>query len=186
MISVVVLSYRNERTLSAAVDSLLSQDVPVEVVVSHSGGGDAAERIARLRPGVTVVASEARRTPGAARNAGLARTSAPIVAFLAGDCVARPGWARARLRLHRAGAEVVASALEPLHARPVAVAAHMLQNSFRMAHLDPAPRFRSGASYDRALLETIGPFPEQVPFGEDAALNDAVLASAARSCGRPR
>ena len=41
--------------------------------------------------GSRVVAAAERRLPGAARNAGVAATSAPFVAFLAADCVAGPG-----------------------------------------------------------------------------------------------
>ncbi|MDQ3936800.1 MAG: glycosyltransferase family 2 protein, partial [Actinomycetota bacterium] len=92
-LAVVVLSHGNDDTILAAVDSVLAQDEPVELVVSHSGPG----RVQDLLPGVRVVASSQRRLPGAARNAGVAATSAPFVAFLSGDARARPGWVSGRL-----------------------------------------------------------------------------------------
>src|SRR5919197_6499172 len=109
-LAVVVLSYRNEATILAAVDSLLAQDVELELVVCHSGGGPTPELLARERPGVRVLSTEGRWLPGAARNVGIAATRALYVAFLAGDCEALPGWAAARLARHRAGARAVASA----------------------------------------------------------------------------
>lgn len=179
-LAVVVLSYRNEGTILGAVDSLLAQDEPLELVVSHSGGGPTPALLNRHRPGVRVLASESQRLPGAARNAGVAATSAPHVAFLAGDCRALPGWATGRLRHHRAGAPAVASALLPAARSTASVAAYLLAQSWRMPHLPriaaPFPRlYRSpaaGASYGRRVLECHGPFEESLLAGEDTLFND--------------
>jgi GT2 family glycosyltransferase len=171
-LSAIVLSFQNDDTVVGAVDSLLAQRPQVEVVVSHSGGGSTPELLSRIHPSVRVVNSEERRTPGAARNAGVAVTRAPYVSFLAADCCALPGWSAARLRRHRGGAEAVASALVPAEQGLVPLAAHLLQNSFRMSHVAASPLRRSGASYSRDVLERFGPFPETFPFGEDIALND--------------
>lgn len=173
----VVLSYNNEDTVIGAVDSLLAQRPEVEVVVSHSGGGPTPRSLASLRPSVRVVAAEERRLPGAARNAGLAATSAPYVSYLAADCRALPGWAEGRLRRHRDGVEAVASALVAADSGLISLAAHLLQNSFRMPHVETPPMLRSGVSYTREVLERHGPFPETFPFGEDIALNDRLLAA---------
>lgn len=170
-LAVVVLSYRNDDTILAAVDSLLAQGVPLELVVSHSGGGDTPELLARRRPQVRVLPSEARRLPGAARNAGVTATAAPYVAFLAADCVACPGWAAGRLARHRQGAAAVASSLLPLSRRPAAIASYLLQHSYRMPHAEPASFQLEGASYARAVLERHGPFSEELELGEDTALN---------------
>jgi hypothetical protein len=171
----IVLSYRNEDTVLGAVDSLLEQDVPIEVVVSHSGGGPTPAMLRRLRPGVRVVSSEERRLPGAARNAGIRATRAPYVSFLAADCRALPGWARGRLRHHLAGADAVASSLVPAADDRISLAAHLLQNSFRLPHVEVSPLLRSGVSYSRAALRRHGPFPETLAFGEDLALNDRLI-----------
>jgi GT2 family glycosyltransferase len=174
-LSAVVLSYENEDTVVGAVESLLGQRPPVEVVVSHSGGGRTPELLSRAHPSVRVVASEERRTPGAARNAGVAVTATPYVSFLAADCRALPGWSAARLRHHGDGAQAVASVLVPGDRGSVPLAAHLLQNSFRMGHVAASPMRRSGVSYSRDVLERHGPFPETFPFGEDIALNDRLI-----------
>src|SRR5207248_375707 len=111
---------------------------------------------------VEVVASPVRRLPGAARNAGVAASQAPYVAFLAGDCLALPGWAEARLERHRAGAGAVASALVPLERSGPAWASFLLQHNTRMAHLRMAPHFLFGVSYTREVLEEHGPFLESL------------------------
>lgn len=173
----VVLSYKNEDTVIYAVDSLLGQGVPIEIVVSHSGGGPTPELLARTRPSVRVVTSEARRLPGAARNAGVRATGAPYVSFLAGDCRALPGWGEGRLHRHLNGAEAVASALTPAEPGSIPLAAHLLQNSFRLAGIEVSPLLWSGLSYTRVLIERHGPFPEALSFGEDIAFNDRLFAA---------
>lgn len=167
---VVILSYRNDETVVDAIDSLLAQEEPLEVVVSHSGGGATPRLLERLRPDVRVAAAEERRYPGAARNVGVALTSAPYVAFLAADCVAAPGWARRRLARHLNGAPAVASAVVPLRRTPSALASYVVQASTRMPHLG-ASEARVGVSYAREVLERHGPFPEDVASGEDTILN---------------
>ncbi|HEX2164362.1 MAG TPA: glycosyl transferase family A, partial [Thermoanaerobaculia bacterium] len=76
----VVLSLRNQAGVVDAVGSLLAQEEPVEVVVVDSGGGGAAATLAAA--GLAVPAVERREVllPGAARNAGIAATTAPFVA----------------------------------------------------------------------------------------------------------
>ncbi len=174
---VIVLSYRNEETVLAAVDSLLAQDEPLEIVVAHSGGGPTPNLLARARPSVRVVASEHRRMPGWARNAGVAATRAPFVAFLAADCLAAPRWAAGRLDRHRAGAQAVTSSLVPLDPSPPSVASHLFQHSARMPHLSMPERYRHGVSYARSTLERFGPFDERVIKAEDVFLNDRLRAA---------
>jgi GT2 family glycosyltransferase len=171
----VVLSYRNEDTILDAVDSLRSQDEPVEIVVSHSGGGATPELLAGR--GVKCVATADRRLPGAARNAGVAATSAPFVSFLAGDCLATPGWAAARLARHRAGARAVASSLAPADEGLIARAAWIFQHSARLPLEQPVPASLHGVSYARSDLEAHGPFREDVLVGEDTELNDLLVAA---------
>jgi hypothetical protein len=171
----IVLSYRNEGTILAAVDSLLAQDEPLEIVISHSGGGPTEALLERHQHDLHVISSPERRLPGAARNAGVAATQAPYVAFLAGDCLAMPGWAGARLARHRAGTGAVASALVPLETTPASLASFLLQHNTRMQHLELPAHFRFGVSYARELLERHGPFVETLRHGEDVAFNTRLL-----------
>lgn len=124
-LAVVVMGYRNAGTIVAAVRSVLSQDAdePFEVCVVTSGGDASASRLRAAFPGVPVLESPVRLLPGGARNAGIARTAAPLVSFLAADCEARPGWVAGRLRAHRSGHRAVAAAMASAAARrPAALA----------------------------------------------------------------
>jgi GT2 family glycosyltransferase len=170
-----VLSHGDEPLILDALASLAAQDLELEVVVSHSGGGSTPELVAAAFPAVRVVASAERRLPGAARNAGVAVTNAPFIAFLASDCVAEPGWAAARLKRHERGAAAVGSAMvAPAGAAPLA--SHLLQHWSRMPHRVPHPAERFGASYSRELLDRLGGFRDELAIAEDAELNARVLA----------
>ena len=116
----VVMSYRDEPFLADAVRSVLHQDVPVEVVVVNSGGGDPEGRLRAASLDVPVHSVRHRLYPGAARNLGIDLTRAPYLGFLAADCLAAPGWATARLREHHAGAAAVASAMTNVYVESTA------------------------------------------------------------------
>lgn len=174
-LTVVVMGYRNEATIEAAVASVLEQRAPepVEVVVVTSGGDRSADVVRRAHPTVEVVESGAHLLPGGARNAGVEAARGGVVAFLAADCLAEPGWAAARLVAHRAGHPVVAGAMTPAPPhRPSSWASHLTLYRHRLAgrppglvaHPDPAAH---GLSYDRAVLDRLGPFDAAVRVGED-------------------
>jgi GT2 family glycosyltransferase len=173
--SIVVMGYRNEATIAAAVASLLSQAAVerVEVVVVTSGGDGSAAVVGALFGDVTVVESTEQLLPGGARNAGVGATSGGIVAFLAADCLAEPGWVAARLAAHRSGHPVVAGAMTCAPpASPSAWASYFTLFGHRLpgigpraiSHPDPAAH---GLSFDRAVLDRIGPFDADLLIGED-------------------
>ena len=171
----MVLDVRGEPGLPAAVGSLLEQSEPVELVVVSSGGVGAAAALRRAGLGVRVIEREERLFPGAARNVGVAATSAPYVAFLAADCVASPGWAAGRLREHRRGAVGVACAMASAEPRSSAAnAALLLLHNRRLPSTPPRLRLFYGVSYPREALERIGPFRPDVRAGEDSQLNTAL------------
>lgn len=169
-LAVVVLSVGCPPTLAAAVSSLLAQDPRPEVCVVNSGGGDARAAVAPL--GVRVVDVDEVLLPGAARNLGVRHTRAPIVAFLAADCLAEPGWVAARLAAHRTGAQAVASALVNAFPRSaIARTGHAQAFGRRLPGVPPHRAARYGVSYDRALLERVGPFRDDLRTGEDTELH---------------
>jgi hypothetical protein len=166
----IVLAHGAARSLCEAIASVLAQDVEAELVVVHSGGA-----APKLPPAVALVHSSPLLLPGAARNRGVAATTAPLVSFLAADCVALPGWAAGRVREHVAGADAVADVLEPPQARAPR-AAWLLQHRRRAARTPASLRLPLGLSYRRELLEAAGPFDERLRQGEDSELNARLLA----------
>lgn len=167
-----VLSYRDEPFLVEAVRSVFDQDVPVEIVVVNSGGGDPAGRLKAAGFDVPVHSCAHRLYPGAARNVGIERTHAPYLAFLAADCLASPGWAAARLREHRAGAAAVASPLTNAYPdSPVAWTLLLLLHNRRLAVTEPGQRLLYSLSYDRSLFDRFGRFREDLRAGEDTEFN---------------
>jgi glycosyltransferase involved in cell wall biosynthesis len=165
--------------LADAVRSLVEQEPLPEVVVVNSGGGDPATSLANAGLEVPVIDWPERLFAGAARNRGIAATSARYVAFLAADSVAEPGWVAGRLRHHAAGADAVACVMaSPPDASRSARAAHLLLNNRRMADTPPEERLYNGLSYDRALFTRFGLFREDLRVGEDSEFNARLEGSA--------
>lgn len=183
--AVVVMAYGIRPTLPAAVRSVQTQAPAAEVIVVHSGPGDAAALLRQAGVSVRVVRSETRLLPGGARNLGIAETRAPWIAFLADDCIAEPGWISRRLAAHREGHQAVASALL-CHApgNPVALAAHLSLFVRRMPHLPGHEVLLYGVSYARSLFDRYGLFRDDIEGGEDTELN-ARLGPADRPVWRP-
>lgn len=167
-IAVVVLSLHAPDELPDAVASLLSQDVLPEVVVVNSGGGNARGLLARRGLTVPVVEYQEILFAGAARNVGVSATQAPIVAFLASDCLAEPDWTAVRIARHRAGHTAVASAMVNSHPHNLfACAAHISNFAPRLPGLPDRDAICYGASYHRSLFERYGCFREDLRTGED-------------------
>ena len=168
----IVMSLGNEPGLADAVRSLVTQEPPAEIVVVNSGGGDPAPSLRAAGLDVPVVNHGERLLPGAARNAGIDATRAQYVAFLAGDCVAEPGWVAGRLHRHDAGAEVVASAVVNLYPESAAAAAASLLMHHRRAPTGrPRRQDLYGCSYDRALFDRVGRFRGDLRAAEDTEFN---------------
>ena len=166
---VVVMATDGDPRLIDAIRSLQTQDVPLEIVLVNSGGGEPQELLARHGIDVPVVDLPRRVHVGAARNLGIRATRAPCVAFLAADCRARAGWARKRLELHRAGHMAVASAM--VNSAPqglVSTAYHLVLFMRRLPGLPEQHAIRFGASFRREIFECCGLFAEDMRSGEDS------------------
>ena len=164
----IVLAHGAAASLDHAIASLLEQEPATELVVVHSGGA-----APHVPAGVELVHEPSLLMPGAARNRGVAATTAPFVAFLAADCRALPGWVAGRLREHEAGADAVADVLEP----PAAVvprAAWLMLHRRRTARTEQPLRLAAGLSYRRELLQA---FDKQLRQGEDTELNARLAAA---------
>ena len=167
-LAVVVIGCRAPASIVSSVKSLLDQGIPLEILVVNSGGGDAKSLLDDAGIDVPVVEIADRVFVGAARNVGIAATTAPFVAFLADDCLACPGWAEARIRHHSAGVATVSSAIANSHPRnPVACAAYLALFARRLPGLPAELALRYGVSFDRRLFEEYGLFDETMRVAED-------------------
>lgn len=168
----VVMSLRSQSSVVAAVQSVLAQATPIEIVVVNSGGGPVVAQLRDAGIEVPVIDHRLPLLPGAARNAGIQATRARYVAFLAADCLAAPGWAAGRLREHRAGAVAVAGVLLNAYPANVSARAFDLLLHYRMGrHALAGARLFYGLSYDRRLFERFGTFRVDLPAGEDTEFN---------------
>lgn len=171
-LATAVIGFRNQPGLLPAIQSLLDQDAATEIVVVNTGGGAVARALAPVAGQVRLITCNAPLLVGAARNIGVAASRAPFIAFLAGDCLARPGWVSGRLARHRAGALSVSTAVAGHDdAGLVAGAAARMRFATRHPLADPGRVQHYGQSYARRLLDLCGIFPPGLAAGEDTALN---------------
>lgn len=94
-VGVVIPAHDMERWVGVAIESVLGQDVPVQLVVVDDASGDRTVAVATEalagRPGCEVVANHRIRGVCGARNAGLERLRTPWVLFLDADDFLRAG-----------------------------------------------------------------------------------------------
>ena len=107
--SVVVTVRNEERNLPPLLDSLVTQEGPLEVVIVDAHSMDRTQEIAmRYAERYDFVRLYVQGgTRGAGRNYGVAKSEGADVAFIDGDCIASPFWLRS-LRRAAAESEVIA------------------------------------------------------------------------------
>lgn len=168
-VSVVVPFFNSERYLAACIESLLAQENvggPFEILLVDNRSTDASASIAARYPGVTVLEES---TPGAyaARNAGIRRAVATVIAFTDADCVAYPDWLRSILD----GREDPRTAILVGHFRypPNASLKLRLLGAYENAKAEyvidrsePAHRFAysNNMAVRASVFEELGPFEE--------------------------
>ena len=98
--SVVIPAFNAERTLAAAIESVLTQTVPpAAVVVIDDGSTDRTAEIARSYWPQVTVKQQANSGPGAATTLGFSAVTTPLVAGLDADDIWLPE--KARLQVQR-------------------------------------------------------------------------------------
>lgn len=174
----VVMSYRDESWVVSAVQSLLHQSVPIEIVVVNSGKTGTEERLKSHGINVLVVETDKRLLPGAARNLGIAATSAPYVSFLAADCLAEADWAAYRLLAHSQGSLAVSGSItNPYGSSLAAWASYLSLYTNRLPRTTESEAKHYSVSYARWLFEKYGLFDETLRAGEDTAFNNSLKVS---------
>ena len=102
-VAVVVCAYTTERwgDLVAALTSLERQEpAPHQIILVTDHNPELARRARAEFPDICVVENEQRQGLSGARNTGLAKSHADVVAFLDDDAVALPGWLEALTRAY--------------------------------------------------------------------------------------
>jgi glycosyltransferase involved in cell wall biosynthesis len=176
-IGVIIISTHSDPRTAAAVDSILTQDVPAEIVVVNTGRGSLRQLLEDRLQHVQLVESPRRHNVGGARNLGIAHCRASLIAFLASDCQATPGWLRRRVDAHKSGHAMVASALRPApdpdgRISTISWAAYATTHTGRMPETPPDEAARYGLSYDRRLFERYGLFDAGRNLDEDTDFNN--------------
>lgn len=170
--SVVVISYRAQAGLAAAVTSLRAQEPPCEIVVVNSGGGAVESLLANHLDHIRLISTDQRLFVGAGRNIGIDASRGRIVGFLAGDCQALPGWVAGRMERHDLGAQYVSSPVVPEPgASQLALAATAAQRLNRNPLTPPARVSHYGRSLVRDSLSLAGYYPTGMRVSEDTAMN---------------
>ena len=104
LISVVIPCYNAARYIAATIESVLAQDMRMEVIVIDDGSTDGSADLVRLRfPGVRVLV-QANQGVAAARNHGLRAAHGEWIAFVDADDIWLPGKLAAQFQAMRATA----------------------------------------------------------------------------------
>nr|AYC79428.1 hypothetical protein [uncultured bacterium] len=192
-VSVIVPAHDAAATIGRTLEALGRQEFggSFEVVVVDDRSTDATAAIA-TRAGARVVPTAAQSGPAGARNAGIAATDAPLVAFTDADCEPAPGWL-AGLAAGLGGADLV---LGPVLPDP-RVEVGPFDRTLRL--VAQSPRFETAnMGVRREMLERVGGFepfapdpaaprpglrprPDQGHFGEDAVFGWRAVRAGART-----
>ncbi len=168
LISVVVTVRNEERNIGDLLDSLVTQEGPLEIIIVDAYSTDRTREI---------VESYASRyayikyhlkggTIGAGRNYGVEHSSGEAVAFIDGDCIANPFWLK-NLREGLKESTVVAG-------RTILIGYHAFEDLERVELIYKGFDLTfptSNLAYDKALFVSIGGFDEWFITAEDIDLN---------------
>jgi glycosyltransferase involved in cell wall biosynthesis len=172
-LSVVIPSYNMAPNIGRCLESVMTQETSAsfEVIVVDSSN-DGTEQLVRDRfPNVTLIHLPKRTNAAAARNIGIRRSRAPVVAFLDADCVPEVHWVDAILKAHEGPFDLVSGGLVP--ATPHTLAGLMLF-TIEFSEFLPRSRPRQTAfapscniSAKVKALASVGFFPEESQRSHD-------------------
>lgn len=178
-LSIVVISYNDERTIEATVNSIVDQEVsdPFEVIVVTSGTDRTAAIVQDGFPTVRLIDLPRRALPGEARNAGLRVALGTFISFPGSHVELPPGSLQARLDAHRRGYAMVTGVALNGTQTPAGWASYFIDHhaglpGHRPARIDGPP---AHCSYDRLALMGAGGFPEGTRTAEDTQVNQILV-----------
>jgi GT2 family glycosyltransferase len=170
--SVVVCAFNCRATILDALASLHDQDLDeeVEVIVVRSGAKGCEAEVAERFPSVRLLSFDRRLLPGPARNEGVRAARGEFVAFVPDDGTVPRDWLRHRLAKHREGHPLVGGAItNGTPASAVGTANYLLEYSALMPNraLLAEQQIPHCLSFERAVFDRVGLFPEGTDTGED-------------------
>jgi hypothetical protein len=176
------MAIHGDERAASAIDSL-GGDGSIEIIAVNTGRGSLRATLGHMLHRIVLVESPNLRLAGGTRNLGLSQARGKVIAFLAADCLATPGWVARRLARHSTE-QAVASAILPAPAPDGCVplaswAVHMLMHCRRDPDYPPARTVRYGVSYRRDAFEEHGSFLEDWKQGEDTEFNERLAAEPA-------
>jgi GT2 family glycosyltransferase len=96
---VVIPTWNGAHLLGPCLDALAAQTLPpARILVVDNGSTDGSQALVESRDGVEWIPLGDNRGFAAAANAGIAASTAPLVALLNNDAVPEPGWLEALVR----------------------------------------------------------------------------------------
>ncbi|MFC1658839.1 glycosyltransferase [Candidatus Omnitrophota bacterium] len=102
-LSIIIASRNSSRTIKSCLESLANQEGKnsLEIIVVDSSTDSTARLIAENFPQVKLYTFQERMFAGDARNFGILKAKAEIIAFLDADCVAALDWTEQILKAHQ-------------------------------------------------------------------------------------
>lgn len=167
-LSVIIMSVNSDPMALNALKTVEGKNI--EKILVNTGTGSFEGQFGL--EDVVLVEDEEKRFPGGTRNLGLHQASAPIIAFLAADCVMPQETFEKRISAHSAGYHLVSSTLRPFSDSIASWASYIYIHKNRM------PEFQRkrgasffGVSYLRVVFDKVGYFNETMRVSEDADFN---------------
>lgn len=179
----VVTTVRNEaRNIAALLDSLVTQEPPIEVIVVDAWSEDTTREIVRsYEQRYDFVRLFVRGgTRGRGRNFGIARARGEAIAFIDGDAIANPFWIK-EVREGLRQATIVAGHTIQIGYRPF----EDLERVELIVRSSDVTFPSTNLAYPRSVLEAVGGFDEWFLTAEDIDMNLRAVVAGHRIVHRP-
>ncbi len=182
LISVVSTVKNEERNIRDLLDSLVTQEGPLEILIVDADSSDRTREIVteygRKYPIVRLLLRGGTRGEG--RNFGVKNARGPAVAFIDGDCIANPFWVKA-LREGLREAKIVAGKTIHIGYKPF----EDLERVELIFHGSDVTFPSSNLAYDRDVFLSLGGFDPWFVTAEDIDVNLRAVATGHRILYKP-
>lgn len=168
-LAVVIPAFRSERTIRRCLELFAEEAPDAALIVVDSASDAASATVARSVGGVSVIVSDRRLLPHAARNLGAASSDAPLLLFTDPDIYPRPGAVAALIDAQRETGGAVAAAVACHGDNALDRAAHVAKYDCWLPRpglhaIEVCPT--SGLLVPREAWTRVGRIPEQGMLGD--------------------